>query len=107
MSTLSFPKSGLLDPERSVYRKYRLEPGCDAESRECLGWADEPHQHLVVTGHRPPSPELRTEVKTLWSLVYPLEELPIDDDIDDVIRSLADDVEAGPWRYLNAGEVEL
>ena len=107
MNTLSFPKSRLIEPERSACPKYSMESGCDHESRECLGWRDEPHQHLVVTGYRPLGPEVRQELRALWVTMFPEEDVPPDDDIDNVIAAYSDTVVAGPWRYFNAGEIKL
>jgi hypothetical protein len=104
MSTLSFPKSTLRDPAHSQVQKLRTEPGCGGENRECRGYRDEPHEHLVVTGYS--APATREELKALWAEQRPSWEPPTDDDIDKVIASQADLIDAGPWRYFYAATDE-
>jgi hypothetical protein len=103
MATLSFPKSAFCDPTLSEIWKFHYEPGCDDDSRECIGYRDEPHQHLVVTGYYAP-PEIREALKARWTELHPGEDAPPDDDLDDVIASKASVLEAGPWRYFHAGQ---
>ena len=100
MSTLSIPKSALRDPSQSAIRKFRQETGCDDDSRECIGYRDEPHEHLIETGYS--APVTRDELRALWVTLHPNDEVPADDDIDNVIASSAGLIDAGPRRYFHA-----